>query len=64
MWKIWRNFNDIADGFGLTRDDVFEVLGDSYLDMNISRSTLRDMTYALFKLLDTDVNGNYKDNKL
>ena len=54
--KIWQDFNDIADGFGITREELYEIFSDSYLEINVSKETMRDITFALFTVFDTDEN--------
>lgn len=54
---LWQVFNDIADGFGITADEMQEIFTDIAIELNISQNAVREKANALFLLLDTDHNG-------
>lgn len=54
---LWRGFNDIADGFGVSQDELEEICIDLKDELNISKLAIKEKTTALFLLLDTDKNG-------
>ena len=51
---IWRVFNDIADGFGISREEMEEICADLKDELNISRLAMIEKASALFSVLDTD----------
>jgi hypothetical protein len=51
---LWRVFNDIADGFGISKEELEEVCSDLKEDANVSRLAMTEKTGALFTVLDTD----------
>lgn len=51
---IWRVFNDIADGFGISREEMEEICADLKDELNISRLAMIEKASALFSALDTD----------
>ena len=53
----WQMFNDIADGFGISKEELEEICADIKDDLNISRLTMMEFTSSLFEVLDTDQNG-------
>lgn len=52
--QVWKNFNDIADGFGVSRDEVQEVCVTLKDELNVARLTVMEKASALFDKLDTD----------
>ena len=50
-------FNDIADGFGISVDELTEIVADLKDELNISRLAIIEKSVALFEVLDTDRNG-------
>ena len=54
---LWRVFNDVADGFGISVDELVEICADLKDELNVSRLSIIEKTTALFELLDTDRNG-------
>eukprot|EP01041_Mallomonas_annulata_P011266 gene11266-23570_t len=55
--QIWQVFNDIADGFGICRDELEEICADLKDELNISRLAMVEKAGTLFTILDTDKNG-------
>lgn len=53
----WQVFNDIADGFGVSKDELEEICADLKDEACISRIAMIEKTEALFLVLDTDSNG-------
>ena len=53
----WQMFNDIADGFGIGKDEVEEICADLKEELNVSRLSMLEYSSALFYALDTDENG-------
>lgn len=54
---LWQVFNDIADGFGITEDEMQEIFCDLAIELNISQTSVKEKAVALFIILDTDRNG-------
>jgi len=54
---LWQVFNDIADGFGVSVDEVVEICADLKDELNVSRLSMIEKSTLLFELLDTDKNG-------
>jgi len=54
---IWQVFNSIADGFGISKEELEEMCGDLKNELNISRLAMIENAAALFIALDTDKNG-------
>lgn len=54
---IWQVFNDIADGFGISQDEVEEICADLRDELNVSRLAMIGNATSLFQVLDTDKNG-------
>lgn len=54
---LWQVFNDIADGFGISVDELVEICADLKDELNVSRLSIIEKTTLLFELLDTDKNG-------
>jgi WD40 repeat protein/Ca2+-binding EF-hand superfamily protein len=55
--NLWQVFNDIADGFGITRDELQEICADLKDINGVSRIVMIEKSDALFDVLDTDANG-------
>lgn len=53
----WQMFNDIADGFGINKEELEEICADLKEELNISRLGMLEFTASLFFVLDTDSNG-------
>ena len=53
---LWESFNDVADGFGLSRDEFVEIMMVLENAMQRKRSELVEMSNELFDNLDTDKN--------
>lgn len=53
---LWESFNDVADGFGLSRDEFVEIVTVLENEMLIGRAELVDISNQLFDTLDTDEN--------
>jgi hypothetical protein len=51
---LWRIFNDIADGFGISKEELEEICSDLKDEVNVSRLAMTEKTGALFTILDTD----------
>lgn len=51
---VWRVFNDIADGFGISKEEMEEICADLKDELNISRLAMIEKASALFNVLDTD----------
>lgn len=54
---LWQVFNDIADGFGITKDEMQDIFCDLAIELNISQMAAKEKACALFLILDTDKNG-------
>ena len=54
---LWQVFNDIADGFGISVDELVEICADLKDELNVSRLAIIEKSTALFEVLDTDRNG-------
>jgi hypothetical protein len=54
---VWQNFNDIADGFGISKDEMQEICVTLKDELNISRLAMLEKSSAFFHTLDTDKNG-------
>ena len=54
---VWQVFNDLADGFGISVDEVVEICADLKDELNVSRLSIIEKSTALFEVLDTDRNG-------
>jgi Ca2+-binding EF-hand superfamily protein len=55
--NLWQAFNDIADGFGVSKDEFEEICCDLKDEWNVSRLSVTGKAAVFFKLLDTDKNG-------
>eukprot|EP01038_Epipyxis_sp_PR26KG_P009724 gene9724-13087_t len=53
----WQVFNHVADGFGITRDELQEILRDLKGELNVSHVSMNEKTSDLFDCFDTDSNG-------
>ena len=53
----WQMFNDIADSFGIGKDELEEICSDLKDEINVSRLSMIEFTSSLFYTLDTDHNG-------
>eukprot|EP00940_MAST-03C_sp_MAST-3C-sp2_P003191 g3191.t1 len=53
---LWESFNDIADGFGLTRNEFVEICQILEKALRRKRSEMKDLSNLLFDELDTDKN--------
>ena len=52
---IWETFNDVAEGFGLSIDELKEILKLSLLDhFMITERVLNKEVDAIFRILDDD----------
>ena len=51
---VWRCFNEVADGFGISREELEELLADLKDELNVSRLAMVEKGGALFAILDTD----------
>jgi hypothetical protein len=51
---VWRVFNDIADGFGISKEELEEICSDLKDELNVSRLAMIEKSGALFRVLDTD----------
>lgn len=47
-------FNDIADGFGISKEELEEICSDLKDEINVSRLAMTEKTGALFTIIDTD----------
>ena len=54
---VWQNFNDIADGFGVSKDEMQEICVTLKDELNISRLAMLEKSSSFFQTLDTDKNG-------
>ena len=52
---VWRCFNEVADGFGISREELEELLADLKDELNVSRLAMVEKGGALFAILDTDM---------
>ncbi|KAG3112607.1 Echinoderm microtubule-associated protein-like 6 [Phytophthora idaei] len=56
--KLWESFNDVAEGFGLSQDELVEICRSMQQTLEIhARSEMDQLSAALFAALDTDENG-------
>jgi Ca2+-binding EF-hand superfamily protein len=55
--NLWQAFNDIADGFGLSKDEFEEICCDLKDEWNVSRLAVSGKASAFFYVMDTDKNG-------
>lgn len=55
--QLWQVFNDVADGFGITKNELEEICVDLKDELNVSRFAITEKASALFDVLDTDKNG-------
>jgi Ca2+-binding EF-hand superfamily protein len=53
---IWQVFNDIADGFGITKDELKEICAELKNELNISNLLMIEKAELLFHAFDTDEN--------
>ena len=51
---LWQVFNDIGDGFGISKDEFVEICVDLNEELNISRLAVIEKANALFLILDSD----------
>ena len=54
---IWRLFNEVADGFGISKEEMEEIMADLKDELNVSRLAMVEKAGGLFTILDTDLNG-------
>lgn len=52
--QVWQNFNDIADGFGISKDEMQEMCVSLKEELNISRLAMIEKAGSFFQLMDTD----------
>ncbi|DBA05060.1 TPA: hypothetical protein N0F65_000748 [Lagenidium giganteum] len=56
--KLWEAFNDVAEGFGLTQDEMAEICRALQPTLEIhAKADMDALTAVLFNALDTDENG-------
>lgn len=55
--NLWQAFNDIADGFGVSKDEFTEICCNLKDEWNVSRLAVTGKAAAFFQVLDTDRNG-------
>jgi len=55
--NLWQAFNDIADGFGISKDEFEEICCELKEEWNASRMAVSAKATLLFVELDTDRNG-------
>lgn len=55
--QVWQNFNDIADGFGISKDEMQEICVSLKDELNVSRLAILEKAGSFFATLDTDNNG-------
>ena len=55
--NLWQAFNDIADGFGISKDEFTEICCDLKDEWNVSRLAVAGKATVFFAVLDTDKNG-------
>ena len=48
----WQMFNDIADGFGIGKDELEEICSDLKDEINVSRLSMLEFTSSLFYCLE------------
>jgi hypothetical protein len=48
-------FNEVADGFGISKEEMEEILADLKDELNVSRLAMVEKGGALFTILDTDM---------
>jgi hypothetical protein len=52
--QVWQNFNDVADGFGISKDEMQEICVSLKDELNISRLAMLEKAASFFQTLDTD----------
>lgn len=55
--SLWQNFNDFADGFGITASEFQEICLPLHEDLGCSKSAMKQRSADFFVCLDTDKNG-------
>lgn len=55
--NLWQSFNDIADGFGINKEEFEEICCDLKDEWNVSRLAVSGIASIFFVVLDTDRNG-------
>lgn len=50
-------FNNVADGFGLSEEELLEILIDLKDELNVSKIAMQERIKSLFRCFDTDENG-------
>lgn len=55
--SLWQNFNDYADGFGITKSEFIEICADLREDLSCSAVAMKTLSEALFNAIDTDHNN-------
>ena len=55
--RLWEQFHDIAEGFGLQCDELQEICGVLGQALNLERDRLDAIGEQFFRVLDTDENG-------
>lgn len=55
--NLWQVFNDIADGFGISKDELEEICADLKDELNLSRIAMLAKADSLFLVFDTDKNN-------
>lgn len=54
---VWQSFNDVADGFGISQDELEEICTELKDELNVSKIGMAGKSAELFRILDTDKNG-------
>lgn len=55
MNALWESFNDVAEGFGLSQDEMAEICRALQPSLEVhARADMDQLSAALFSALDTD----------
>ena len=55
--RLWQNFNDFADGFGITISEFEQIFGPIHEDIDCSVVAIKQHSRIFFELMDSDKNG-------
>ena len=55
--RLWQNFNDFADGFGITKAEFEQIFGSLHEDLDCSVIAMKQHSRLFFELMDSDKNG-------
>ena len=55
--RLWQNFNDFADGFGITQVEFEEIFSSIHGDLDFSVIAMKQHSRRFFEVMDSDKNG-------